>query len=518
MANTIRDMIKSPEFICGIELVSTFGILQVEGKELMEFANQVMASKQFDFISITDNAGGNPMLAPETIGHPLLEKGYSVNIHLTCKDRNRNALEMKAWQYASDGFNNILALSGDYPIAGYSGIARPVFDVDSVVLIKMLNDMNEGLIVPVRKGKEMTLSRTDFCVSATVSPFKKHEGEYLTQLFKMEKKINAGAEYFIIQVGYDSRKWAELLTYVKMKNLNVPMLANIYVLTKGVARLFNQNIIPGCNVSDKFLKIINKQAESPDRGRAFFLELAAKQYAIAKGLGFKGAYLGGAHKSETAGKILDIVKSFSPDDWKGFYKEIQYPLEKEFYLFALDENTGYPKQEYSRKYANSIRPVSRFIRRVFTTPPILVLSKIVHLLVFNTKSPFYYMIRLFYRIVDKSKLLTKLFHFPENIGKRMLYGCRDCGDCSLFDVAYLCPESKCSKNQRNGPCGGSKKGKCEVDDKKCIWFKAYKRLKSFGQERDNLDGPIIITDANLLETSGWQNYFLGRDHTSKLLK
>jgi len=516
MENQIRELLQSSKFIWGCELVSTFGILQVEAKELMEFANQVMVSGKWDFISITDNAGGNPMLAPETIGKPLLEKGYNVNIHLTCKDRNRNALEMKAWQYASDGFNNILALSGDYPIAGYSGIARPVFDIDSVVLIKMLSDMNKGLIVPVRKGKTMTLSQTNFCVSATVSPFKKYEGEYMTQLFKMEKKIKAGAEYFIIQVGYDSRKWAELLTYNKMKNLNVPMLANVYVLTKGVARLFNQNIIPGCNVSDKFLAKINKQAESPDRGKKYFLELAAKQCAIAKGLGFNGVYLGGAHKIETTDAILKIYKSFGPDDWKEFYKEIQYPLENEFYLFKLDEKTGYPMPEYSKKYARSIKPGVRFIKGIFCTPPVLILSRIVHVLLFNTKSPFYYMIRLFYRIIDKSTFLTKLFHFAENIGKQILYGCRDCGDCSLFDIGYLCPESKCSKNQRNGPCGGSRKGKCEVDDKKCIWFRAYKRLKLSGKERSNFDGPIIITDADLLEKSGWQNYFLGRDHTSKI--
>ena len=45
-----------------------------------------------------------------------------------------------------------------------------------------------------------------------------------------------------------------------------------------------------------------------------------------------------------------------------------------------------------------------------------------------------------------------------------LFGCRDCGDCSLPDIAYVCPESQCAKNQRNGPCGGTRDGLCEVDD------------------------------------------------------
>ena len=72
----------------------------------------------------------------------------------------------------------------------------------------------------------------------------------------------------------------------------------------------------------------------------------------------------------------------------------------------------------------------------------------------------------------------------EKLSKSVLYRCKDCGDCSLPDIAYLCPESQCAKNQRNGPCGGTREGRCEVDGfGDCIWLRAYERLKHDGRER-----------------------------------
>ena len=95
-----------------------------------------------------------------------------------------------------------------------------------------------------------------------------------------------------------------------------------------------------------------------------------------------------------------------------------------------------------------------------------------------------------------------------------MFGCKDCGDCSLPDIAYLCPESQCAKNQRNGPCGGTRLGKCEVGEKDCIWSLAYERLKVYGEEEQMLAGPVVIKDNALMGTSAWGNTFLGRDHNA----
>jgi len=514
MQKPLKEIMDGNTFVHGVELVTTRGIFQAENAKINTFAHEIMETNVFDFISITDNPGGNPMIAPECLGKSLMAKGHNVNIHMSCKDRNRNVLEMRAWQLASDGFSNILALTGDYPVSGYHGIARPVFDIDSVGLIRMYTDMNNGLEMPsMKKGAlPTTLSKTNFFLSAAVSPFKKYEAEYLPQYFKMEKKIRAGASYFILQLGYDSRKWAELLTYVKMQAITTPFLANIYLLNKGVAKVFNDEKIAGCVVSPALLEKASKEAESPDKGKAFFIEFAAKQWAVAKGLGFKGVYIGGTHKVDEIMKIKEKAEKYGVDDWKGFFKELSYPLPGEFYLFRVDAD-GMPLPEYSEKYVKSKKALRRFFSIVFAEPLLYRISRFVHSILFTRTSPFYRLMRVFYLGIDGKKALEKFLHFFEHVNKTILYGCHDCGDCSLPEIAYLCPEDKCSKNQRNGPCGGSRKGKCEVDDKKCIWRKAYNRLKPHNEEKEPFEGPIIITDAKWLNTSGWQNYYLGRDHT-----
>src|SRR5208282_2753405 len=105
----------------------------------------------------------------------------------------------------------------------------------------------------------------------------------------------------------------ELLRYMAMKTLNVPVLANVYVLNVEAARFFHADRIPGCVVTDKLLALAEKQQSSPDHGREFFLEFAAKQCAIAKGLGFRGVYLGGRLRLEDYERVLEIWDSFATE-------------------------------------------------------------------------------------------------------------------------------------------------------------------------------------------------------------
>ena len=106
----------------------------------------------------------------------------------------------------------------------------------------------------------------------------------------------------------------------------------------------------------------------------------------------------------------------------------------------------------------------------------------------------------------------------ERVIKAVLFDCRDCGDCSLPDVAFLCPESQCAKNQRNGPCGGTRDGRCEVGDLECIWARAYDRLRHDGRDQEMLEHAPVLQDQGLRGTSSWSNAVLGKDHHGKVEK
>ena len=99
------------------------------------------------FRSPTIRAAGRCFRPTGSAGLVADRRGRVV-LHLTCKDMNRNGLEAAAWRYASEGFENILAITGDYPTGGFGGLAEPVFDLDSVSLITLLQSMNDGLSVP----------------------------------------------------------------------------------------------------------------------------------------------------------------------------------------------------------------------------------------------------------------------------------------------------------------------------------------------------------------------------------
>src|SRR2546423_14278501 len=145
MQSLHEKLAQSSRFLIGTELVSVRGsMVERNAVTARTFANELVACSEIDWISITDNAGGNPQLAPTALGKPILYAGKEVVIHLTCKDLNRNGLESEAWLLNSEGFHNILAMTGDYPVSSSEGLAKQVFDLDSVSVISMLNRMNEG--------------------------------------------------------------------------------------------------------------------------------------------------------------------------------------------------------------------------------------------------------------------------------------------------------------------------------------------------------------------------------------
>ena len=501
------------DFLVGVELVSIRGSMaERSAVKARTFANQLVESPRIDWISITDNAGGNPQLAPQALGKPILYAGKEVVIHLTCKDMNRNGLESEAWLLNSEGFHNILAMTGDYPVSGSAGLAKPVFDLDSVGLISMLNKMNQGFDPNENRtgSKKQRFEKTNFLIGAVTTNFKQFEGEVVPQLFKLQKKIECGARFIINQVGFDSRKIHELRLYMDQHGMQqTPLIGNVYVLNPRVARIFHEKRIPGIVVTKALLDLCGRQAALPDEGRGFFLEFAAKQMAIYRGLGYRGAYLGGAYNFEAIEKVLEIESAFAPDDWKMFVREIKFSSPGEYFCFDEDPATGLA--DASRPNVRSgdsksagcgglVYSLSKWTHDVSFAPD-ATLGKFGARLCRNSKDP-----------MQGPRLLRVLEHAT----KSLMFGCKDCGDCSLPEIAFLCPESQCAKNQRNGPCGGTREGRCEVDGYgDCIWLRAYERLRSEGKAADLLQHAPAIQNQGLRGTSAWANFWLGRDHTAK---
>ena len=186
---TLREQFARPgAFVVAAELVTSRGLITADtSRRALEIARELADDPRVDVLSITDNPGGHAMLSPDTLGTDLISRGQEVVIHLSCKDWNRNALESRGWKLGSEGFDNVLALSGDYPVTGHKGLAAPVFDIDSVGLLSLFSEMNDGL--RDERRPESKLGRTNFFLGCVVTNHKRHEREVMPQYFKLRKKV-----------------------------------------------------------------------------------------------------------------------------------------------------------------------------------------------------------------------------------------------------------------------------------------------------------------------------------------
>ena len=114
------------------------------------------------------------------------------------------------------------------------------------------------------------------------------------------------------------------------------------------------------------------------------------------------------------------------------------------------------------------------------------------------------------RAVDRHPAAAALLERVELAVKRPAFGCQACGNCVLGHLEYVCPQT-CPKQMRNGPCGGTDMGRCEVVDQPCIWNRVYTRAAAAGRV-DDLRVYVPAPDRSLTGTSSWLNYFLERDH------
>ena len=294
------------------ELVPWAGTIQDHaGERLRSEARDLAADARVSAITITDNAGGHVRLGPLTLGHAIHDMNGEVLVHVACRERNRASLETLAYGLASEGLTNVLALSGDLPTDGYQGRSRPVFDIDSVGLLALLRDASaHGL---------------HFTTGAAVNPFKALEADLVPQLLKLALKVRAGAAFAICQVGWDARSLHELIRWSEAQGLGIPLIAPVYILGRGVARVFHRDEIPGIRLSAELLAMVEAAAESPDKGRARFLELAAMQVAVARGLGYAGVYVAGQRDASEIDRVLSMADAYGPDDWRGMLAEVSYP-------------------------------------------------------------------------------------------------------------------------------------------------------------------------------------------------
>ncbi len=216
-----------------------------------------------DAVNITDNQTAIVRMSSIGAATLLLKEGLEPVIQMTCRDRNRLAMQSDILGAYAIGIRNILCLSGDHQTFGNHPESKNVFDMDSIQMVKMVADMRDQRVF--QNGEEIKGQEPRFFVGAAASPFA-HPLAF--RPYRLAKKVNAGANFIQTQLIYDIEAFAEFMEKVRQLGIHEKayILAGVGPLkSPGMARYMRDNV-PGILVPDEIMERM-KKAGAPWAGK-----------------------------------------------------------------------------------------------------------------------------------------------------------------------------------------------------------------------------------------------------------
>lgn len=211
-----------------------------KGTDIKEMIHHMELLKgKLDAVNVTDNQSAVMRICSLAVCKIAMEHGLEPILQMTCRDRNRIGLQSDLLGASVLGIKNVLCMTGDHVSAGDHKGAKPVYDIESVQLLKAVDGLNKGKDI---SGNDLKGS-TDFFQGAVVTP---EANPLEPQLMKFDKKVRAGAHFFQTQAIYDIEKFKEFMKHAR--KFPVKILAGFVVLkSAGMANFLNNNV-PGIRV------------------------------------------------------------------------------------------------------------------------------------------------------------------------------------------------------------------------------------------------------------------------------
>jgi len=258
----ITELFDNGEFVVTAEVGPPKGI---HVDHLVEEAKEYLSG--ITAVNVTDNQSSVMRMGSLPVCVALKNAGLTPILQLTCRDRNRIALQSELLGAAMLGIENILCLTGDHTKMGDHPGAKPVFDLDSVSLLHTACQLEKGLDLG---GQQLVGEPPKFAKGAVVSPC---SDSVDAQLAKMERKVMAGAEYFQTQAVFDSEKFIQFME--KAKEFGKPVQLGVIIpKSAGMAKFMNKNVA-GVHVPQWMIDELAADKEKAKLGITG-VELAAK--------------------------------------------------------------------------------------------------------------------------------------------------------------------------------------------------------------------------------------------------
>jgi methylenetetrahydrofolate reductase (NADPH) len=268
---SFREKLDSKKFIITAE------ISPPKGTDITGMQNDASMIKDVvDAINITDNQRAVMRMSPLAACSVLSQKGYETIMHLTCRDRNRLALQSELLGASALGIHNVLVMTGDHPAKGDHEGAKPVYDFDSVQLLGLIKELNRGFDF---SGNPLH-GKPEFCAGAVA-------GTVLNELsfIKLEKKIKMGARFIQTQAVFDTQGFSGFIDRIKDSGLReVKILAGVIPLRSEKNAVFLNKNIPGVKVPEDIIKQMRGARNPVFKGMEIAAELIKELHSVCDGV------------------------------------------------------------------------------------------------------------------------------------------------------------------------------------------------------------------------------------------
>ena len=236
-----------------------------------------------DGINITDNQTAIVRLSSIAAAKIVLEEGLEPIIQMTCRDRNRIAIQSDLLGAASLGIENVLCLTGDHQKFGDHPESKPVFDIDSTQLIATVKRLNEGFFL----SQEPIKTPPSFLIGGAANPFAE---PFEFRILRLEKKIRAGAQFIQTQPIFDMAYFQKWMAAVRQKDLHrqIAILAGVMPVKSAKALHHMQKEVPGIRIHSQILERMERAQDPKEEGIRIALEMI---HELKKMEGIRGIHL-----------------------------------------------------------------------------------------------------------------------------------------------------------------------------------------------------------------------------------
>lgn len=257
------------------EFVVTTEVAPPKGVDLSAVLETARQLRGVTAVNVTDNQGANMRMTPLVLAGMLVREGIEPTLQLTCRDRNRMALQSDLLGAAALGVENLLLLSGDHARFGDHPAARSVFDLDSVQLLHGVAALARGEDLA---GRPLT-GAPRFFPGAAVTP----EAEpFELTLQKFRKKAAAGARFFQTQAVFEPQRLEQFMA--EANRCEVPVLAGVLLLKSARMAQFLNDRIPGVRVPQRLIERLERAPKPLEEGVAIAREMVAEARRLCQGV------------------------------------------------------------------------------------------------------------------------------------------------------------------------------------------------------------------------------------------